>query len=239
MALHRHLRRRRNRTAWGLLWSATLPNGRIRDICAALYCAPPATAAALVLTERLVAGVHWWELALDVAWSVAVWVLRPARTARVLAGRERSLAPEAVQQHEEQQAQALVPAGSSHPMSLWWAQHIAVEGGAAPGTALRDVEQTGPSSLRALIVAAVPGTPVPTISITALSASLDWDEAEIAVSKVAGRGAGVRRLTIGTAPEEETDDPFEYWVKHIAPKGMPGTTITNIRVIDTDRKELH
>ncbi|MFJ1796535.1 hypothetical protein [Kitasatospora griseola] len=227
-------------TAWGLIWSATLPKGRIRDISTTLYCAPPVATVVVVIAERLVDGVHWWELALDAALPLAVWKWRPARTARVLAGRERSLTPEAIEVHQEQQAAALVPVGSTHPMSRWWAQHVAVEGGAAPGTVLLQVKQTGPKSLQAIIAAAVPGTPVPTISITALSARLDWDEEQITVSKVPGRGAGVRLLTVGTAPQAEVTDPFEYWVKHIAPKGMPGTTITGIRVIDTDQqKELN
>ncbi|MGW2401779.1 hypothetical protein ACWCYY_35020 [Kitasatospora sp. NPDC001664] len=224
-------------TAWGLIWSATLPKGRIRDISTTLYCAPPATAAVLLVAERLVDGVHWWELLLDAAWPVLVWKFRPGRTARVLASRERSLAPEAVEQHQEQQAAGLVPVGSSHPMSLWWAQHVAVDGGAAPGTVLLQVEQTGPASLQAIIAAAVPGTPVPTISITALSARLDWDEDEIKVSKVAGHGAGVRRLSIGTPPAT-AEDPHTRWAQHIAPKGMPGTWITDVRIVDTDTKEL-
>ncbi|MFB7672239.1 hypothetical protein ACFC26_12565 [Kitasatospora purpeofusca] len=225
-------------TAWGLVWSGTLPSGRIRDAATALYLAAPVTAAGLLVTERLVHGLHWWELALDAAWALATWKLRPARTARVLAGRERSLTPEAVQQVQEQQAAALAPAGSNHPMSTWWAQRVAVEGGVAPGTVLTDVERTGEKALTALIRAAVPGTPVPTISITALSALLDWDEEEIRVEKVPGRGAGVRRLTVGTA-EQAVLDPYQRWVKDIAPKGMPGTVITGVRIIDTDTKELH
>ncbi|MFF8775086.1 hypothetical protein [Kitasatospora sp. NPDC015120] len=225
-------------TAWGLMWSATLPSGRIRDAATALYLVAPASAAALLVTERLVHGLHWWELALDGAWTLTVWKLRPARTARVLTGRERSLTPQAVQQAQEQQAASLLPAGSTHPMSTWWAQRVSVEGGVAPGTVLTDVERTGGKAMTALIRAAVPGTPVPTISITALSALLDWDEEEISVEKVPGRGAGVRRLRVGTA-EQAVLDPYAHWVKNIAPKGMPGTVITGIRVIDTDTKELH
>ncbi|MFE4356132.1 hypothetical protein [Kitasatospora sp. NPDC056800] len=223
-------------TAWGLLWSATLPKGRVRDAATALYLVAPVSAAALLVTERLVHGLHWWELALDATWAAATWKARPARTARVLAGRERSLTPEAVQQTRDQQAATLAPAGSTHPMSLWWAQRVAVEGGVAPGTVLTDVERTGEKAMAGLIRAAHPGAPVPTISITALSALLDWDEAEITVAKVAGRGAGVRRLTVGTA--DQATDPYTHWVKNIAPKGMPGTVITGVRIIDTDTKEL-
>ncbi|MER5642351.1 hypothetical protein ABT095_36095 [Kitasatospora sp. NPDC002227] len=225
-------------TAWGLIWSATLPSGRIRDAATALYLVAPVSAAGLLVTERLVHGLHWWELALDATWALVTWKVRPARMARVLSGRERSLTPEAVQQVQEQQAAALVPAGSTHPMSIWWAQRVAVEGGVAPGTVLTDVERTGEKGMTALIRAAVPGTPVPTISITALSALLDWDEEEIRVEKVAGRGAGVRRLSVGTA-DQAALDPYAHWVKNIAPKGMPGTVITGVRIIDTDTKELH
>ncbi|WP_043478094.1 hypothetical protein [Kitasatospora sp. MBT66] len=224
-------------TVYGLIWSATLPKGRIRDAATALYLTPPVTAAGLLVTERLVHGVHWWELALDAAWALATWKVRPARMARVLSGRERSLTVEAVQEFQQEQAAALIPAGSTHPMSLWWAQRVAIEGGVAPGTVLQDIELTGPKSMTGLIRAAVPGTPVPTISITALSALLDWDEEEISVAKVAGRGAGVRRLSVGQAPEAQ--DPYTHWMKNIAPKGMPGTSITDIRIVDTDTKELH
>jgi hypothetical protein len=226
-------------TVWGLAWSATLPAGRVRDAATALYLVSPVSAAGLLVTEHLVHGSpHWWEFALDAVWAVATWKARPARTARVLAGRERSLTPQAVQQVQEQQAAGLVTVGSNHPMSIWWAQRVAVEGGVAPGTVLTDVERTGEKGMSGLIRAAVPGTPVPTISITALSALLDWDEEEISVAKVPGRGAGVRRLSVGTADQAELD-PYQRWVKHIAPKGMPGTVITSIRIIDTDTKELH
>lgn len=218
-------------TAWGLAWSATLPAGRVRDAATALYLASPVSAAGLLVTEHLVhASPTWWEFALDALWAVATWKVRPARMARVLAGRERSLTPQAVQQVQEQQAADLAVTGSNHPMSLWWAQRVAVEGGVAPGTVLTDVERTGEKSMTALIRAAAPGTPVPTISITALSALLDWDEEEITVTKVKGHGAGIRRLYVGIAPQQVID-PYTNWVQNIAPKGMPGTQITEIRKV--------
>ncbi|MEE1787735.1 hypothetical protein PUR71_33230 [Streptomyces sp. SP17BM10] len=218
---------------YGLLWSATLPAGPARDTATALYLAPSATMAGLFVTERLVPGAHWWELAADAAWGATVWFVRPARMARVLAGREPCLTPEAVQEAREEAPTGLVPAGDRHPMAAWWSEHVAVEGGIAPGTVLEQIELTGPKSMKAVIRSARPGTPVPTISLTALSALLDWDEEEITVAKISGRGAGVRRLTVGRAPQDAAD-LYAHWAQNIAPKGMPGTTITAIRVVDTE-----
>lgn len=220
----------------GALWAATLPTGRIRDTSMALYLSPAVSLAVLLTCERLIHG-GWWELLADAAWTVAVWWNRPARLARVLANREPSLAPEAL-------AQALVPVvpGSTDPMSQWWAQRVAHEEGPAAGTALHDIEWTGPASLRAVIRSAFPGTPVPTISTQALSALLDWPEDQIAITPIPGRGAGVRYLTVGQAPVTITD-LHSAWTDRIAPKGMPNTVITGIRAVEVPdpatSRELH
>ncbi|MET8545536.1 hypothetical protein ABZW03_33610 [Kitasatospora sp. NPDC004799] len=219
---------------YGLLWSATLPKeAPVRDTATALYLTPAVTMAGLLVVERLVPGVRWWELAADAVWSVAVWLIRPARIARVMAGREPSLTPEAVEQARQDAPTGLEQAVDRHPLAAWWSEHAAVENGVAPGTVLEHIEKTGPQSMTALIRSAHHGTPVPTISTTRLSALLDWDEEEITVAKVPGRGAGVRRLTVGRAPQDAAD-MYVHWAQHIAPKGMPGTTITGIRVVDTD-----
>ncbi|GAA1401534.1 hypothetical protein GCM10009639_43940 [Kitasatospora putterlickiae] len=221
---------------FGLLWSATLPAGQVRDTATALYVAPSAAMAGLLVTERLVHGLHWWELAADTAWTAAVWFVRPARLARVMAGREPSLTPAAVATAQQNPIGAApAEAGERHPMAVWWSERAAIEGGLAPGTVLEHIEQTGPQSMTAVIRSARPGAPVPTVSITSLSALLDWDEEEITVAKIPGRGAGVRRLTVGRAPQQAAD-LHAYWAQHIAPKGMPGTTITAIRTVDLDKQ---
>lgn len=222
-------------TAWGLLWSATLPPGRVRDIAGGLYLTPATSALVLFAAERLLyTGSPWW-LAADAAWTTGVWWGRPARAARVLVGREPSLTVEAVQEARDEAPAGLVPAVDRHPMAVWWSEHAAVEDGVAPGTLLERIEQTGPTSMTALIRSAHPGTPVPTISITRLSALLNWDEEEITVTKMSGHGAGVRRLTVGRAPQQ-ADDVYGHWVQNIAPKGMAGTTITGIRIVEAGRE---
>lgn len=216
--------------AYGALWAWTLPPGRVRDTAAALYLAPSITMGVIATVERAIHGPTWWQLVADAAWAAAVWWLRPARTARILAGREPHLTEEAIRAAREAAA-AAGQAGVQHPMSAWWAQRVAVEGGVAPGTALVDVEQTGPKALRAIIRSTIDGTPVPVISIPHLSALLHWPEEEITVSPVPGRGADERRLTVGQAAAD-SGDLFERWTQHIAPKGMPGTVITSIRTVD-------
>lgn len=47
--------------------------------------------------------------------------VRPARMARVLVGREKSLTPEAIEQTQELQVQETLQAGPQHPMAAFWA----------------------------------------------------------------------------------------------------------------------
>ncbi|MCG6500412.1 hypothetical protein, partial [Kitasatospora sp. A2-31] len=110
-------------------------------------------------------------------------------------------------------------------------------GGTAPGTVLEDVERTGPRAMRAVIRSVTPGTPVPDISIRHLSALMDVPEELIAVGPLPGRGASVRRLTVGQVIET---DPGAYWAQQIAPHAMPGSVITGIRrqPVSTEPKEL-
>jgi hypothetical protein len=217
--------------AGGALWALTVPPGRVRDTALALYLAPSITMGAIATAERVIHGPHWWQLLADAAWAVAVWWLRPARTARVLAGREPRLTEEAIRAAREAAAQAAGQGGVQHPMADWWAQRVAIEGGVAPGTALVDVEQIGPKALRAVIRTTADGTPVPVISVPHLSALLRWPEEEIVIGPMPGRGANERRLTVGQAAAD-SGDLFERWSQHIAPKGMPGTVITSIRTVD-------
>ncbi|MER7369671.1 hypothetical protein [Nonomuraea wenchangensis] len=205
------------------LWK---PEGQQRAVATALYLTPGAGLAALLtgehLMQQLTPGIHpvatTVEAAALMAWTVGVWVARPAEVGR------RLLTPPVP-------AAELVAAGtlvSDHPAAQWWAAKAAVKGGPAPDTVLDAIEATGPRSMRAVIRAATPGEPVPDIAIRRLSALMDIPEDEISIAPVPGRGAGVRLLKVG-APEE-TDDLATRWAKHVAPKAMPGTVLTEIQV---------
>ncbi|MFI6889929.1 hypothetical protein [Streptosporangium canum] len=204
------------------LWK---PEGQQRAVATALYLTPGVSLAALLIGEQLTPGIHpvatTIEAAALTAWTVGVWVARPAEIGRRLLTPPLP-APAAVD---------LVPAGplvSDHPAAQWWAAKAAVQGGVAPNTVLDAIEPTGPRSMRAIIRAAAPGEPVPDISIRRLSALMDIPEDEIAIDPVPGRGAGVRLLKVGNP--EETDDLGTRWAKHVAPKGMPGTVLTEIQI---------
>jgi hypothetical protein len=153
-----------------------------------------------------------------VVWSAGVWLLRPARAAR------RMLLQPPVPVPAVEVAAAQADVQHAHPAALWWAEKVAVGGGPAEATVLEDVERTGPESLTAIIRSVVPGVPVPDISVRHLSAAMDVPEELIAVGAVRGRGASVRRLTVGHAPQE--NDPVAVWAQRIAPLAMPGSTIT-------------
>ncbi|MEU4235380.1 hypothetical protein AB0F17_64865 [Nonomuraea sp. NPDC026600] len=205
------------------LWK---PEGQQRAVATALYLTPGASLAALLtgehLMQHLTPGINPVATTVEatalMAWTVGVWVARPAQVGR------RLLTPPAP-------AAELVPAGppvSDHPAARWWAAKAAVKGGVAPGTLLDTIESTGQKSMRAIIRAATPGEPVPDIAIRRLSALMDIPEDEIDIDPVPGRGAGVRLLKVGNP--EETDDLATRWAKHVAPKAMPGTVLTGIQV---------
>ncbi|WP_133306024.1 hypothetical protein [Microbispora triticiradicis] len=61
-----------------------------------------------------------------------------------------------------------------------------------------------------------------------LSALMDVPEDLIDIGPVPGRGAGVRRLTIGT-PDLHSD-PATVWAQRIAPLAMPGAVLTSVRI---------
>ncbi|MFE4822912.1 hypothetical protein ACFRFU_42165 [Streptomyces sp. NPDC056704] len=228
---------------WGTLWSATLPRDINGNTAMALYLTPSASLAVLLTAQHIVSGIDWWwQLLADAAWTAGVLWVRPARLARVLVGREKSLTPEAIEHTKEVLAQDTVQDGSQHPQAVFWAQQVAIEGGAAPNTVLEQIEQTGPESMTAVIRSTIPGKPVPKIDLLELSAAINWPEDEIKIAPVPRQGAGVRRLTVGEAPAEAMDLQTA-WQTLIAPKGMPGTVITAIRAVDVpdtdgDSKEL-
>ncbi|MFJ1709204.1 hypothetical protein [Kitasatospora sp. NPDC088346] len=215
-----------------------LPTGRAEghqaQTATILYVAPGATLGVVLLVERLLpatTGAHWGAAVAVAVWSAGTWLLRPARAAR------RMLCPPAPAAPVEEAGLDLEAVLPDDPAARWWAQHAAVEGAAAPGTVLEDVERMGPSAMRAVIRSTTPGTPVPDISIRHLSALMDVPEELIAIGPLPGRGASVRRLTVGQAVEI---DPGAYWAKEIAPHAMPHSVITGIRRQSvTTVKELH
>ncbi|MFF0386872.1 hypothetical protein [Streptomyces sp. NPDC004286] len=222
---------------WGALWSLTLPRDAAGNTAMGLYLAPSVSVVALLTAQRIVPGIDWyWQLLADAGWSAAVLYVRPARLARVLAGREKSLTPEAIEQTQVLLAADTDQSGPQHPMAGYWAQHVAIEGGAAPNTVLEQIESTGEESMTAVIRSTLPGKPVPKIDLLELSAAINWPEDDIAITPVPRQGAGVRRLTVGQAPEEAMDI-YSAWEKFIAPKGMPSTIITAIRTVDIPDEE--
>lgn len=195
------------------------PAGHQRATTTVLYLIPGVGLAGVLAAECLVAGIHWGEALAVLVWSAFTGLMRPARIARRMV-------------HPAPPAPAPAPAVQlldSHPAAAWWAQNVAVDKGAAPATLLEGIERTGESALRATIRAAVPGEPVPDVSIKRLSALMDVPEDLISITPVPGRGAGVRRLTIGATEETETD-PTTVWEQRIAPAAMPGAVLTGIRV---------
>ncbi|MEU3978298.1 hypothetical protein [Streptomyces bacillaris] len=183
-----------------------------------LYAVPGVGLMGVLVAEQIVTGFHWGEALAVAVWSAGTWWLRPALTARHMLVPPVPSAP--------QPGLAVVEATDEHPAAQWWLERVAIEGGAAPGTALEDIERTGRDAMRAVIRSVVPGEPVPEVSVRRLSALMDVPEEVITVGPVPGRGASVRLLTIGTA--DEALDAHTVWATRIAPVAMPGATITAI-----------
>ncbi|MGP4030219.1 hypothetical protein [Actinomadura sp. 3N407] len=198
--------------------------GHQKATATVLYAAPGVSLAVLLIAERIAAGAAWGGtvpmqvLALTV-WAAGTWLLRPARVARRMASPPPP--PATVVQVDH--------VAHAHPAARWWAERVAADGGPAAGTALEAIELSGDTAMTAIIAATTPGDPVPEISIRRLSALLDTPEDQISITAVPGRGAGVRRLTVGT-PDRRDVDPVTVWAEKIAPLAMPGAVLTGIRV---------
>lgn len=195
------------------------PDGHQKATATVLYLVPGASLAALLIGERMLAGINPVEAAGLLAWIVGTWVARPARVAR------RLLSPPPA---PEPAGPALLPdVLCDHPAALWWARKVAIKDGAGPGTALAHIEQTGAQAMRAVIRSTVPGRPVPDISKRRLSALMDVPEDEIDIGPVPGRGAAYQFLTVGRQDEDLT--PAAVWAEGVAPYAMPGTVLTSAR----------
>jgi len=215
-------------TGWSLAATAALtlgglaslrawkPAGHQKSAATGLYAIPGGSLAVLLITEHLMGAPNIVSATGLALWTIGTLVLRPARVARHM-----------VSPPPPRPARQPAPATGS-PAARWWAQHIAIEGGAAPGTVLDIDESAADGLVRAIIRSAVPGKPVPEVNIKALSAAMDVPEDKISVTPEPGRGAPVRRLTIGSP--DATTDPATVWEKKIAPAAMPGAVLTGIRV---------
>lgn len=205
------------------LWK---PDGHQKATATVMYLAPGVCLSALLLAEQMVAGIHWGEALALAAWTVGTGLMRPARLARQM------LCPPPPPVVDLAPVDDMV---DGHPAARWWAQRVAVDGGAAPDTVLEGIEQTGALSMRAIIRSVLAGRPVPEVSVKNLSALMDVPEDQIKIGIVPGRGASVRLLTIGK-PEEE-HNPAAIWAQRIAPAAMPGAVLTGVRVGRPGAKE--
>jgi hypothetical protein len=208
-------------TGAGLLF---LPTGRTRSrlqkaTSTVMYLAPGVSLAGVLVAEQVVPGRHWGEALAVALWSAGTWWLRPARSARHM------LVPPLPPVEKTADLVVAEQPVHAHPAAQWWAERAAIEGGAAPGTVLEDIQRTGEQAMRAVIRSTVPGEPVPDISVRRLSALMDVPEDLIAVGPVPGRGASVRLLTVGTADDV---DARTFWATRIAPLAMPGAVIRSI-----------
>ncbi|MFD8533859.1 hypothetical protein ACFV0L_41270 [Streptosporangium canum] len=197
------------------LWK---PDGHQKATASVLYLSPGVGLAAVLIGERIIAGPHWSEALALTAWTVGTGLLRPARLAR------RMVSPPPAPSVELAPVQEV----DGHPAARWWAQNVAVDGGAAAGTVLEEVQRTGEQAMRAIIRSVIPGEPVPDISVRRLSALMDIPEDLISIGPVPGRGAAVRLLHVGAADEEQ--DAATIWATRIAPMAMQGAVLTGIRI---------
>lgn len=214
----------------GGLWTLRLwrPDGQQKTVATALYLTPGLSLAGLLLGEHVLPGISPVEGAGLLLWIVGTWVARPAEAARRMLWptlTRAAAAPSAELATVEVEAGAV----SQDPAAQWWAAKAAISNGVAPDTTLDDIQWTGEKAMRAIIRSTIAGKPVPNISVRDLSALTDIPEDEISIAPVAGRGAGVRLLTMGK-PDQGKDDLTKVWAERIAPKAMPGTRLVGVRV---------
>ncbi|GGZ96875.1 hypothetical protein GCM10010371_66000 [Streptomyces subrutilus] len=221
------------------LWRAP---ENVRATAIAVYVAPHAGCAALLVGERLAPDTPLSLLVQAAAaalWTGAAWWLRPGIVARDLvdaALAEGLLGAAEAETGDEDQAPALPVYASAQ--ARWWGETAAVEGGIAPGTVLLDHQQVTDDCLALVIGAAEHGRAVGKIPVDGLSALLDLPEELIEIGPVPGRGAGVRLVVLGRRPQpaEETADDAQVWAQ-IAATAMPGVELIDVTTYPM-RKEL-
>lgn len=192
----------------------------VPDAVTALYAAPGALLLGEMVAFRMVGtGLQWPELIAGAVWIGGTWWVRPARLAVLLAGSDSAPA----------KTSAAIESGPAGRLTAFWAQHVACEDGAAPGTRLEKVHVAGPQDFRAEIVASR-GKAVPSIPLAALSALTDIPAALITITPVQGSGAGRMAWTVrpAAAPSATGTDLQSVWAAHVATKAMPGAVITRI-----------
>jgi hypothetical protein len=205
-------------------------NKVVRATASTLYAAPGVSLLAVLVAERMAAGISLWEIAAVAAWTAGTWIARPARLARRLLGQQATPAPAPVQEAAQQPFVEQVV--ETHPLAIWWAENVATD--IAPRTRLADPERTSPTSMRGVITSTVPGEPVPSIDLDRLSARMDIQRDLINVTPVPGRGAGVQLLTVGTAPMALT--PEQEWAE-IARAAMPGCEFLEVKTYPIEQRE--
>ncbi|MFI7278561.1 hypothetical protein [Streptomyces sp. NPDC049879] len=203
-----------------------------------LYLTPGATLTVQLLAAQAAGG--WWQWATAAAWSGLVWTVRPARWARDLIT-PPATAPTGVETvHTLAGGTAETGPGVDLTgpldarLASWWTTLVACDGGAAPGTHLEQITVAGPREWSAHIVAR-PGEPVGDIPVARLSALTDIPAGLIALGDVPGSGAGRRQIRVGTSAPA---DFAGLWAQRIAPRAMPGTTVTAIRYGTADGAEI-
>lgn len=212
----------------------------VRATAIALYTAPHAGCAVLLVGERLApggAGSVLLQAGVVALWTGATWCLRPGRVARDLVG--EALVQELADAKKTVEEEAAVEAAPTYdsPQAQWWGERFAVEGGIAPGTVLLEHRQVSEQCLALVIGAQKRGQPVPDIPKPGLSAELDIPEDLIEVGPVPGRGAGVCLLILGQRPEpaeaEQGDSDAQVWAE-IAATAMPG-----VELVEATTYEVH
>ncbi|MFC9219739.1 hypothetical protein ACFT8W_02795 [Streptomyces hygroscopicus] len=196
---------------------------KVKPIAMMVYASPHAGMAGILVAERVASGgvARLVEAGAVTAWTAGVWWLRPVSLAKRIA----KPWPAAEQVQEAVPAVVQAPAD---PAARWWAEHVAREGGIAPGTQLIATRRLDADRTAAVIAAATQGEPVPEISITRLSALTDIPEEKISIDPIPGRGAGLRMLTIGKKREASADT----WTE-IAHSALPG-----VELAETNTYEL-
>ena len=202
----------------------------VRATAHVLYAAPGVSLLAVLAAERIVAGIHLWEVAAVAVWTAGTWALRPARLARRLLGQQAAPAP-VVQEQAAQQPFVEQVVEETNQLSRWWADNVARD--IAPRTRLADPERTSPTSMRGVITSTVPGEPVPNIDIDRLSARMNVQRDLIAITALPGHGAGFQLLTVGTAPLARTRE--EQWAQ-IAGVTLPGTELLDVKTYPVEKE---